>query len=87
MLAFPLKDHHNTDMKHRHLVDGVGYTMAAIDDILDRGDVAAWADLYRAAQQDETIASKIESICRAHHMYGTSALWQRATQMLPRGVR
>lgn len=62
-------------MRHRFLTDDVGYTTAAIDDILDRGSLADWLDLRDAAKGDKTIADRIERACRAHEMYGTSLLW------------
>lgn len=62
-------------MRHRYLVDDVGYTTAAIDDILDRGSLDDWLDLRDAAKGDKAIADRIERVCRAHEMYGTSALW------------
>jgi hypothetical protein len=81
-LAFALAGCHNCKVKHRHLVEDAGYTMAAIDDILDRGKLHDWSALYRAAHDDRTIAMKIASICRWHYMYGTSALWLRIVHCL-----
>lgn len=62
-------------MRHRYLVDDVGYTTAAIDDILDRGSLDDWLALRDAAKVDKTIADRILRVCRAHEMYGTSPLW------------
>lgn len=62
-------------MRHRHLNDDVGYTSAAIDDILDRGSIDDWLELLEAAKADRAIADRIERVCRAREMYGTSALW------------
>ena len=64
-------------MKHRHLVDGAGFALPAIDDILDRGAAADWVELARAVLADPTgsIADDVLRICAAHRMYGTSDLW------------
>jgi len=67
---------------HRHLdypqdtpVERLG--PAAIDDILDRGDLDDWAPLVRAVKRDPfgPVAETILRICEAHDMYGTSVLW------------
>jgi hypothetical protein len=50
---------------------------AAIDDLLDRGDLADWAPLARAVAAEPwgSLAQTILHICAAHDMYGTSRLW------------
>lgn len=69
-------------MIHRHLdvpegtaVEDLG--LAGLDDLLDRGDLADWAPLARAIAQTPTgwLADSVLSLCEAHPMYGTSALW------------
>ena len=69
-------------MIHRHLdypadtpVDELG--AAAIDDLLDRGDLDDWAPLVRsiAARPYGKLAETVLSLCVAHPMYGTSRLW------------
>ena len=64
-------------MKHRHLVDGVGYTPAAVEDILDRGKPADWVELRDIVVADPhgTVAETVLEVCRSTDMYGTSALW------------
>jgi hypothetical protein len=64
-------------MKHRHLTDDAGYTLPAIDDILDRGDAAAWADLAGEIERTPfgSVAERVLQICAAHPMYGTCLLW------------
>lgn len=52
-------------MRHRHL-NHQEYTLAAIDDVIDRGELDDWYDLRRAALQDLTIMAKIRRICEAH---------------------
>jgi Helix-turn-helix domain len=69
-------------MIHRHLdypadtpPDRLG--QAAIDDVLDRGDLDDWAPLARtvAAEPWGSLAHTILHLCAAHPMYGTSRLW------------
>lgn len=70
-------------MRHRHLdyepgtpVDRLG--RAAIDDLLDRGDLADWTPLAAVILQDPygTLAETVRELCAAHPMYGTSLLWR-----------
>lgn len=74
---------------HRHLdypadtpVGDLG--PAALDDLLDRGDLERWAPLVAAIRADPNgpLASTVVELCRAHPMYGTSALWQRWIERL-----
>ncbi|MFW6083769.1 MAG: helix-turn-helix domain-containing protein [Gemmatimonadota bacterium] len=51
---------------------------AALEALLDRGDLDDWAPLARAIADDpwgET-AETVLRLCDAHPMYGTSALWR-----------
>jgi DNA-binding XRE family transcriptional regulator len=68
---------------HRHLevpqdtrVEDLG--LAALDDLLDRGDLADWAPLARAVAADPFghLAESVMRLCDAHPMYGTSTLWK-----------
>lgn len=56
-------------MEHRHLTDDAGreLTKAAIEDVITRGDIAAWRGLVRAARGDETgrIAWRVRDLARA----------------------
>jgi len=63
-------------MQHRHLVEGVGYTLAAIDDILDRGQLADWAELGLAVRYDRELARRVLSIARATQRYGSTPFWE-----------
>ncbi len=49
-------------MKHRHLTDDA-YTLAAIDDVIDRGGRADWAALRDAACVDQGVLKKILRVC------------------------
>ena len=69
-------------MIHRHLdypksTPPADLGPAAIDDLLDRGDLDDWAPLARAVAADPwgSLAETILGLCDAHPMYGTSPLW------------
>lgn len=51
---------------------------AAIENILDRGDLADWARIARAVAADPagSVAETVLSVCRAHPTYGVSNLWR-----------
>lgn len=53
-------------MLHRHLNDGVGYILPAIDDVIDRGKRKDWAQLRSAALEDRAIMEKILRVALAH---------------------
>jgi DNA-binding XRE family transcriptional regulator len=70
-------------MRFRHLdyANGTPVTElgpAAIDDLLERGDLEAWAPLLRAIAADPwgLTAETVLRLCDAHPAYGTSALWR-----------
>ena len=58
-------------MLHRHLNDGVGYVLPAIDDVIDRGKREDWAKLRFAALQDRAIMEDIlyVALARAQDPY------------------
>lgn len=51
---------------------------AAIDALLERGDLESWMPLPRFIARDpwSPVAETVVSICEAHPMYGTSALFR-----------
>jgi hypothetical protein len=51
---------------------------AALDDLLERGDLAGWAPLAAAVARDPfgELAATVERLCDAHPMHGTSPLWR-----------
>ena len=68
-------------MKHRHLRHEE-YTLAAIDDIIDRGGRGDWAELRSAAISDQSVLKKISSVCmprinnphaQRHHLWSQYA--------------
>lgn len=70
-------------MRFRHLdyspdADVTELGPAALDDLLERGDLEAWIPLLREVARDpwgET-AETVLRLCEAHPMYGTSTLWR-----------
>ena len=70
-------------MRHRHLdiptgtrVDQLG--LEALDDLLDRGDLADWKPLLEAVAHDPwgPVAERALHLVDRHPMQGTSALWR-----------
>jgi DNA-binding XRE family transcriptional regulator len=51
---------------------------AALDALLERGDLGSWTPLLRAIGRDPwgDTAETVLHLCEAHPMYGTSALWR-----------
>lgn len=51
---------------------------AALDDLLERGDLESWAPIARAVRADPhgVLAGTILQLCQSHRMYGTSFLWR-----------
>ena len=52
-------------MWHRHIIESGNPSLAAIDDIIDRGGVDDWRALKACADRDSTILAKIAKICSA----------------------
>ncbi|MFZ5476884.1 MAG: helix-turn-helix domain-containing protein [Myxococcota bacterium] len=69
-------------MIHRHLAyEGTPLEergLAAIDDLLERGDFTDWRPLARAIARDPfgELAERVVRLCDAHPMQGTSPLWR-----------
>ena len=53
-------------MKHRHLLEADKLTMAAIDDIIDRGGRVDWAFLRESAKKSADVMTRIRKVCNAH---------------------
>jgi hypothetical protein len=51
-------------MKHRH-IHHQGFSLVAIDDIIERGSRADWVELRDSAKADPEILRKILRICAA----------------------
>jgi hypothetical protein len=52
-------------MEHRHL-NHEDYTLAALDDVIDRGKREDWAKLRSVAIQDRALMEKILRVALAH---------------------
>lgn len=52
-------------MLHRHLVHE-GFTLAAVDDVIARGNRRDWAELRKAALADRAVLEKIRRVCLAY---------------------
>jgi hypothetical protein len=52
-------------MKHRHLNHHL-FTLAAIDNIIQRGGRADWAALRDQAVVDKEVCQKVLKVCEAH---------------------
>ena len=70
-------------MRHRHLEYDPSTPLehlesAAIVDLLDRGDLAAWKPLLRAIRREPCgqLAQRVVELCSRFPMYGTSPLWR-----------
>lgn len=70
-------------MRHRHLsLDTVvapeSLGLAALDDVLDRGDLDDWQPVLKAIRHDPwgDVAERILRLADGHPMYGTTALWR-----------
>ena len=56
---------YNSDMFHRHIIEAEKPSLAAIDDIIDRGGADDWRELKRRADADSDLVSKIIKVCEA----------------------
>lgn len=70
-------------MRFRHLDYSPETTVAdlgpaALDTLLERGDLEDWAPLVQAIARDPwgSMSDTVLRLCVAHPMYGTSALWR-----------
>ena len=52
-------------MEHRHIIENAAPSLAAIDDIIERGGVRDWNELKRRADGDSSLLTKIVRICAA----------------------
>jgi hypothetical protein len=48
---------------HRHL-NSTEWTLAAIDSLLERGDLPDWRELFAAVRRDEALAGRVMHIAR-----------------------
>ncbi len=55
----------STGMSHRHLNRSL-FTLAAIDDVIDRGKRDSWASLLAAVDASPEIRNRVLRVCAAH---------------------
>jgi hypothetical protein len=55
----------DTGMRHRNL-NHSRFTLAAIDDVIDRGQRDSWASLLAAVDASPEIRSRVLRVCAAH---------------------
>jgi hypothetical protein len=60
-------------MQHRHL-DTTEWSAAAIDSVLERGDLPEWKDLFRSVETDRRLAERVLKVAAAHDLGGASIL-------------
>jgi len=82
-----------SDFTHRHLNHRPGEPiqhrgLAALDDVLYRGDLTDWRPLLERVRADPAgeLADSILYLCDQHEMYGTSRLWRHWIEGLRAGV-
>ena len=70
-------------MRHRHLVVEPATPVtelgaAALDNLLDRGDLEDWQPILREIRRDPwgAVADRILGLVDGHAMYGTTPLWR-----------
>lgn len=54
-------------MRHRH-IETKEYTLAAIDDVIERGLLRDWLELRGAVQSSTAVASNVRRICEHQKM-------------------
>ena len=52
-------------MFHRHIIESANPSLAAIDDIIDRGGVEDWRELKARVDADTSLVAKILRVCAA----------------------
>jgi len=60
-------------MIHRHL-NTSEWSKAAIDSVIEYGDLADWRELFDAAARDEALARRLLDVVEAHYVDGRSEL-------------
>jgi hypothetical protein len=68
-------------MLHRHL-NTQAWSAAAIDSVLDRGDLRDWQELFAAVQNNREVADLVLRIATEHDMGGASVLAKALVERL-----
>ncbi len=59
-------------MRHRHLTVEAGWSKAAIDSVLERGDLADWQALFAVVARDNNLAATVKEIAQQHPTLGSA---------------
>ncbi|HBA54680.1 hypothetical protein [Syntrophorhabdus aromaticivorans] len=64
-------------MIHRHLNEGFESTIEAVEDVLDRGTISDWRELYAKIVKNPfgEEAEAVKIVITNRHIYGTSVIW------------
>lgn len=77
-------------MFHRH-IDPKGWTLAKIDDVIGRGDLAAWLELRDALGADAGLLPKIRKIASHGAVHGEDIdayhFWLNYTESVERDLQ
>ena len=77
-------------MFHRH-IDPKGWTLAKIDDVIGRGDLAAWLELRDALGADAGLLPKIHKIASHGAVHGEDIdayqFWLNYTESVERDLQ
>ena len=68
-------------MRHRHL-NIQTWTAAAIDSVLDRGDLGDWQELFAAVQNNHEVADLVSRVATEHDLGGASVLARALVERL-----
>ena len=68
-------------MQHRHINTNT-WSAAAIDSVLDRGDLHDWQDLFAAVQNNREVAALVMRVASEHDLGGASVLAKALVERL-----
>lgn len=76
-------------MRHRHIVEGYEDSVAAVEDILDRGSVEDWGALARKVRENPhgEAARSLRIVLANTYIYGTTAIWRAFLERVERRHR
>ena len=72
-------------MQHRHL-NTDQWTAAAIDSVLERGDLPDWKELFGAVRNNPEIAALVLQVATEHDLGGASILAKTLVERLKAGI-
>jgi hypothetical protein len=71
-------------MQHRHL-NTDQWTAAAIDSVLERGDLPDWKELFAAVRNNREVADLVRRVATEHDLGGASILAKTLVERLRAG--